>query len=62
MSLAIVGLIVMYVSKNPTLRYVFAHICLAGAFTAGPLIVAWLSGNTPEKVRWLDTRLEFKYG
>ncbi|ORY16997.1 major facilitator superfamily domain-containing protein [Clohesyomyces aquaticus] len=49
MMLAIVGLIVMCVSKNPELRYAFVHICLAGAFTAGPLIVAWLAGNTPEK-------------
>jgi len=53
MSLAIVGLIVMCVSSNAKLRYAFAHICLAGAFTAGPLVVAWLTGNTPEKVAQL---------
>lgn len=50
MLLAVVGLIVMYTSKSPKLRYGFVHVCLAGAFTAGPLIVAWLSGNCPEKV------------
>jgi predicted MFS family arabinose efflux permease len=50
MMLAIIGLIVMYTSNNPKLRYGFVHVCLAGAFTAGPLIVAWLAGNTPEKV------------
>jgi len=50
MVLAIVGLIVMYTSDRPKLRYGFVHVCLAGAFTAGPLIVAWLAGNTPEKV------------
>jgi predicted MFS family arabinose efflux permease len=50
MMLAVVGLIVMYTSDTPKLRYAFVHVCLAGAFTAGPLIVAWLAGNTPEKV------------
>lgn len=50
MALAIVGLVVMYTSDKPKLRYGFVHVCLAGAFTAGPLIVAWLAGNTPEKV------------
>jgi predicted MFS family arabinose efflux permease len=50
MMLAIVGLVVMYTSEKPELRYAFVHVCLAGAFTAGPLIVAWLAGNTPEKV------------
>jgi predicted MFS family arabinose efflux permease len=50
MMLAVVGLIVMYTSDKPKLRYAFVHVCLAGAFTAGPLIVAWLAGNTPEKV------------
>jgi predicted MFS family arabinose efflux permease len=50
MVLAIVGLVVMYTSEKPKLRYGFVHVCLAGAFTAGPLIVAWLAGNTPEKV------------
>lgn len=50
MMLAVVGLIVMYTSDKPKLRYGFVHVCLAGAFTAGPLIVAWLAGNTPEKV------------
>ncbi|KAH7116123.1 major facilitator superfamily domain-containing protein [Dendryphion nanum] len=49
MMLAIVGLVVMYTSDAPKLRYGFVHVCLAGAFTAGPLIVAWLAGNTPEK-------------
>jgi predicted MFS family arabinose efflux permease len=50
MMLAVVGLIVMYTSEKPRLRYAFVHVCLAGAFTAGPLIVAWLAGNSPEKV------------
>jgi predicted MFS family arabinose efflux permease len=50
MLLAVVGLIVMYTSNKPKLRYGFVHVCLAGAFTAGPLIVAWLAGNCPEKV------------
>ncbi|KAL5381630.1 hypothetical protein DPSP01_007078 [Paraphaeosphaeria sporulosa] len=51
MVLAIVGLVVMHVSDKPKLRYGFVHVCLAGAFTAGPLIVAWLAGNTPEKAK-----------
>jgi predicted MFS family arabinose efflux permease len=51
MMLAVVGLVVMYTSEKPKLRYAFVHVCLAGAFTAGPLIVAWLAGNSPEKVR-----------
>jgi predicted MFS family arabinose efflux permease len=50
MMLAVVGLVVMYTSGKPKLRYAFVHVCLAGAFTAGPLIVAWLAGNSPEKV------------
>lgn len=49
MVLCIVGLVVMYTSEDPKLRYGFVHICLAGAFTAGPLVVAWLAGNTPER-------------
>lgn len=52
MVLAIIGLVVMYTSDRPKLRYGFVHVCLAGAFTAGPLIVAWLAGNSPEKVCW----------
>lgn len=47
MFLALIGLVVMYASSNPSLRYGFTHICLAGAFTAGPLIVTWLANNTP---------------
>ena len=47
--IAMMGLIVMAVSTNPRLRYGFVHVALAGAFTAGPLIVAWLVSNTPEK-------------
>ena len=50
MMLAIVGLAVMYNSESSKLRYAFVHVCLAGAFTAGPLIAAWLVGNTPDKV------------
>jgi predicted MFS family arabinose efflux permease len=50
MMLAVIGLIVMYTSEKPKLRYAFIHVCLAGAFTAGPLVVAWLAGNSPEKV------------
>jgi predicted MFS family arabinose efflux permease len=50
MMLAVLGLIIMYTSDKPKLRYGFVHVCLAGAFTAGPLIVAWLAGNSPEKV------------
>ncbi|KAF1814247.1 MFS general substrate transporter [Eremomyces bilateralis CBS 781.70] len=49
MFLAIIGLIVMVVSTSSKLRYGFTHVCLAGAFTGGPLIVAWIAGNTPEK-------------
>jgi hypothetical protein len=26
----------------------FLHVCLAGAFAAGPLIASWLANNTPE--------------
>jgi hypothetical protein len=47
MALALIGLIVMYTSSNPHLRYGFTHVCLAGAFSAGPLIVGWLANNTP---------------
>ncbi|KAI5477464.1 MFS general substrate transporter [Pseudohyphozyma bogoriensis] len=47
MVLAIVGLAVMRSSSNNQLRYGFLHVCLAGAFVAGPLLVAWLAGNTP---------------
>src|SRR5258706_1959070 len=55
MGLALVGLIVMSTSTNPALRYGFTHVCLAGAFSAGPLIVTWIAGNTPLTVRhnWL---------
>jgi hypothetical protein len=49
MFLALIGLLIMTLSKDAKTRYVFTHICLAGAFTAGPLIVAWLAGNTPDK-------------
>lgn len=47
MLLALVGLVVMYSSHNPKVRYAFTHICLVGAFSAGPLIVGWLANNTP---------------
>ncbi|PMD34967.1 MFS general substrate transporter [Hyaloscypha variabilis F] len=47
MALALIGLIVMYTSSDPHLRYGFTHVCLAGAFSAGPLIVGWLANNTP---------------
>jgi predicted MFS family arabinose efflux permease len=46
-ALALIGLIIMYASSNPHLRYGFTHVCLAGAFSAGPLIVGWLANNTP---------------
>jgi hypothetical protein len=36
-----------YTSHDPKIRYAFTHICLAGAFSAGPLIVGWLANNTP---------------
>jgi hypothetical protein len=47
MALALIGLIVMYTSSDPHLRYGLTHVCLAGAFSAGPLIVGWLANNTP---------------
>jgi hypothetical protein len=47
MALALIGLIVMYTSSDPHLRYGFTHVCLVGAFSAGPLIVGWLANNTP---------------
>lgn len=47
MLLALIGLIVMYTSHDPKVRYASTHICLAGAFSAGPLIVGWLANNTP---------------
>lgn len=50
MLLAIVGLVVMYTSQDARTRYGFVHVALAGAFTAGPLVVTWLAGNTPERV------------
>ncbi|ORY90695.1 major facilitator superfamily domain-containing protein [Leucosporidium creatinivorum] len=48
MLIAIVGLAVMAGSQNNKLRYGFLHVCLAGAFAAGPLIASWLANNTPE--------------
>jgi predicted MFS family arabinose efflux permease len=60
MMLAVVGLIVMYTSEKSKLRYAFVHVCLAGAFTAGPLIVAWLAGNSPEKVSLPRSRCSSK--
>jgi disulfide bond formation protein DsbB len=49
MLLSLVGFVVLIVSKNNKLRYVFVHICLAGAGTGGPVVVAWLTDNTPDK-------------
>jgi len=48
MILAVIGLAVMATSTNNRLRYAFLHICLGGAFVAGPTIVVWLANNTPE--------------
>lgn len=35
-------------SQNNVLRYVFVHVCLAGAGNTGPLMAAWLTDNSPE--------------
>jgi len=43
MALALIGLIVMYISSNPHLRYGFTHVWSCGCFSAGPLIVGWLA-------------------
>ncbi|GAA5881962.1 hypothetical protein JCM8547_003934, partial [Rhodosporidiobolus lusitaniae] len=47
MTIAIIGLAVMYGAKDNKLRYGFLHVCLGGAFVGGPTILAWLAGNTP---------------
>lgn len=49
MALGLVGCLVMATSGNEKLRYGFAHVCLAGVFTGGPLIAVWLASNTPGK-------------
>jgi MFS family permease len=49
MTLGLIGCAVMAASSDPKLRYVFAHVCLAGVFAGGPLIAGWLAGNTPWK-------------
>ncbi|KAF2673481.1 MFS general substrate transporter [Microthyrium microscopicum] len=45
--IAIIGLIVMITSSDNKLRYGFTHVCLAGAFVGGPIVAAWLAGNSP---------------
>lgn len=52
--LGMVGCIVMASTSTgqEKLRYGFVHVCMAGIFTAGPLVAAWLAGNTP----WRGTR------
>ncbi|GJN90113.1 hypothetical protein Rhopal_003112-T1 [Rhodotorula paludigena] len=48
MVLAIVGLAILVgIQDNNKLRYGFLHVCLGGAFVAGPCILGWLAGNTP---------------
>ncbi|EMD01042.1 hypothetical protein BAUCODRAFT_62198, partial [Baudoinia panamericana UAMH 10762] len=49
MLLGMIGCIVMAVSKDPKLRYGFAHVCMSGIFASGPLVAVWLAGNTPWK-------------
>jgi hypothetical protein len=48
MFLSLIGFIVLAISKNQKLRFAFTHIALAGAGTAGPLMAAWLTDNTPD--------------
>ncbi len=48
MLVALIGFIVLTISKNNILRYVFLHICLAGASNISPLLAAWLTDNTPD--------------
>jgi hypothetical protein len=52
MLLGLIGCVVMATSQDTRLRYAFTHICMAGIFASGPLIAAWLAGNTP----WRGTR------
>lgn len=54
MGLGLVGCIVMATTSvsQETLRYGFTHVCMAGIFVGGPLVAAWLAGNTP----WRGTR------
>lgn len=59
MALALIGCIVMATSDNPRLRYGFSHVCLAGAFVAGPLVAVWLAGNTPLRVSDIPLKLFF---
>jgi hypothetical protein len=49
MLLGLIGCAVMAASSDPTLRYVFSHVCLSGVFASGPLVAVWLAGNTPWK-------------
>lgn len=57
MALALIGCIVMATSDDPRLRYGFSHVCLAGAFVAGPLVAVWLAGNTPLRVSFIAITL-----
>lgn len=51
MVVGVIGCAVMAAapSSDPKLRYGFAHVCLSGVFAGGPLVAAWLAGNTPWK-------------
>ncbi|KAL1968168.1 hypothetical protein VTN77DRAFT_2003 [Rasamsonia byssochlamydoides] len=44
----LVGLIVLVTVRHNGAKYAGLCILLAGSYTSAPLIVAWLSGNTPE--------------
>lgn len=54
MVLGLIGCVVMATTslEDPRLRYGFTFVCLSGIFASGPLIAAWLAGNTP----WRSTR------
>ncbi|KAF2401562.1 MFS general substrate transporter [Trichodelitschia bisporula] len=47
-TIGMIGLAVMYATKNPRLRYGFTHVCLCGAFAGGPLVATWIADNTPD--------------
>jgi hypothetical protein len=49
MFVSLIGFIVLMTSKNNKFRYGFVHVTLAGAGTAGPVMVAWLTDNSPDR-------------
>lgn len=45
--ICLVGLVVLVTVQHNGAKYAGLCILLSGSYTSAPLIVAWLSGNTP---------------